>query len=219
MTSDPITLRLRRANPVPRAVAVEADELFAAITAARPDRRLRREVRHRQRVLVVALVLLVMALVASTALAISDWLGEAVKPSVTKQEYPAAQKELALPPGASWPTFRIEPNSVTGRGAGGGHAVLVAQNAWECYWVHAIREGDNAAAARAQSVLTGLLAQNVLEAPVGASENWTPPNPPDRPYVVFAADGGLDWVRQTYALAAAGKPLRLIQSCNANAPG
>src|SRR5206468_2012461 len=131
MTSDPITLRLRRANPVPRAVAVEADELFAAITAARPDRRLRREVRHRQR-------------------------------------------------------------------------VLVAQNAWECYWVHAIREGDNAAAARAQSVLTGLLAQNVLEAPVGASENWTPPNPPDRPYVVFAADGGLDWVRQTYALAAAG---------------
>jgi hypothetical protein len=81
---------------------------------------------------VVALA--VMALLASTAFAISKWvLGDAVKPKVTKAEYRAAQHELILPPGYTWPVLRVAPNSLTGRGGGGGHAVLVVENAWECY--------------------------------------------------------------------------------------
>ena len=64
-----------------------------------------------------------------------------------------------------------------------------------------------------------LLAHNILEAPAGASENCTPPNPPKVPYVVFAHDGGLDSIRANYAAAAAGHPRGLAQSCYANSPG
>ena len=115
--------------------------------------------------------------------------------------------------------MQVEPNSVTSKGAGGGHAVLIAMNAWECYWVKAIRDGDTAAGQQAQKQLSTLLAQNVIVAPAGAPEDWTPPNPPKAPYVTYANDGGLEWVRATYALAAAGHPRRLAQSCRANAPG
>jgi len=108
---------------------------------------------------------------------------------------------------------------VTSKGAGGGHAVLVALNAWECYWVQAINEGDAAAGQRAQKQLSTLLAENVIDAPAGAPEDWTPPNPPEAPYVAYAHDGGPEWVRATYALAGAGHPRRLAQSCRANAPG
>ena len=92
-------------------------------------------------------------------------------------------------------------------------------NAWECYWVKAIRDGDTAAGQQAQKQLSTLLAENVIAAPAGAPEDWTPPNPPKAPYVTYAHDGGLEWVRATYALAAAGHPRRLAQSCRANAPG
>src|SRR6184192_1951108 len=111
MKSDSTLLRLRHANPVPPPGTVDATDLFARITAAQPDRRLRRESAHRRRVLVVALALLAMALLASTALAISNWLGGAVKPDVTKQEYREAQAELTLPPGYHWPVLRIDDNS------------------------------------------------------------------------------------------------------------
>jgi hypothetical protein len=219
MSTNATILRLRRANPVPTAPDVDGSELFARITASQPDARLRSESPRRRRALVLVVALIVMALLASTAFAISGWLGDAVKPNVTRQEYRAAQGKLTLPPGSTWPALHVQANSLTGRGAGGGHAVLAAQNAWECYWVQAIRKGDTAAQTRAHDVLNALLANNVLVAPAGASENWTPPNPPDHPFATFADDGGLQWVRATYALAAAGHPQRLIDSCRANAPG
>jgi hypothetical protein len=221
MTIDSNILRLRKANPAPQPESVDASELFERITSLPPDSRARRRATtHRRRALVLALSLAVMAILASTAFAISSWVvGGAVKPPVTLAEYRAAQSQLMLPPGSSWPVLHIDANSVTSPGAGGGHAVLIAQNAWECYWVRAIRNEDAAAQERAQSELNALLANNILEAPAGAPEDWTPPNMPTVPFVAFAHDGGLAWVRQTYRLAAAGDPSRLIQSCRANAPG
>jgi hypothetical protein len=220
MKIDRTILRLRRANPYPRPATVEGTELFARITARPPDRRIARGATpRRRRVLVLAVSFGLMALLASTAYAISNWVfNSAVRPKVTKQEYRLAQHELTLPPGASWPKLHVDPNSVTSRGAGGGHAVLISQNAWECYWVKAISRGDTAGQQRAQTELDALLANNILVAPTGAPEDWTPPNPPQVPYAVFAHDGGLEWVRKTYALAAAGHPHRLAQTCRANAP-
>ena len=119
----------------------------------------------------------------------------------------------------TWPALHIDPHSLTGRGAGGGHAVLIAENAWECYWVQAIHRRDTAAQTRAHAELNALLRNNTMVAPSGASENWTPPNPPNRPFAVFADDGGFEWLRGTYAQAAAGNPARLIDTCRANAPG
>jgi hypothetical protein len=224
MTTDSTILRLRKANPVPQPASVDEADLFDRITALEPDSRLEqpqtRATRHRRRRgLVLVLAAFAVAVLASTAFAISNWLmGDVVEPPVTRAEYVQAQKQLTLPPGYSWPKLYIESNSVTAPGAGGGHAVLVAQSAWQCYWVEAIRDGDTAAQERAHRQLETLLANNVIEAPAGASENWSPPNPPTVPYVVFAHDGGLAWIRQTYALAAAGQPQQLIDSCRASAP-
>ena len=80
-----------------------------------------------------------------------------------------------------------------------------------------IRNGNFAGQRRAQRELNAILENNVIVAPNGVSENWTPPNPPRGPYAVFADDGGFEWVRATYALAATGHPQRLAQSCRANA--
>ena len=97
-------------------------------------------------------------------------------------------------------------------------AVLIAMNAWECYWARAIERSGTAAQRQAHTALNALLANNVIETPAGASEDWTPANPPAVPYTKFAHDGGLDWIRSSYAAAAAGHPRNLIQSCRANAP-
>ena len=223
MSNDSIMVRLRRANPVPETPAGEDNDLFDRITAlprdsvarARPERPTRR----RRRAFILVLTVGIAALLASAAFAISQLIGrDVVRPPVTRQEYVDAQKDLALPPGVSWPEFNIpEENSVTSRGAGGGRAVLIAQNAWECYWVDAIKRGDGVAGERAHAELNKLLANNILEAPAGASENWAPTPLPTQPVAVFAHDGGLAWVKQNYALAAAGHPGRLAQSCQANA--
>ena len=212
--------RLRKANPYPLRPTVDGTDLFARITAGPPDSRLSgRSTPLHRRGLVLAVSFVVMALLASTAYAISTWVfSSAVKPKVTKQEYRRAQHELTLPPGYSWPKLNVDPNSVTGKGAGGGHAVLISQNAWECYWAKAIGQGDTAAQQRAQNELNALLANNMLVAPIGAPEDWRPANPPKAPYAVFAHDGGFEWIRGTYVLAAAGHPRRLIQSCRANSP-
>jgi hypothetical protein len=221
MSNDSIMVRLRRANPVPETPAGDDTDLFDRITAlpqdsasARPERPTRR------RALILVVAVGIAALLASTAFAISQLIGgDVVRPPVTRQEYLDAQKELALPPGVSWPEFNMpEENSVTSRGAGGGRAVMVAQNAWECYWVDAIKSGDVAAGERAHAELNNLLANNILEAPAGASENWAPTPLPTKPFAVFAHDGGLAWVKQNYVLAAAGHPARLAQTCRANAP-
>ena len=223
MTSESAYERLRAANPVPFIEQTDSLDLFRQITALAGDPRLDNPpptpfIRRRGLALVVAFA--VAALLASTAFAISRLVGDdVVGPSVTQDEYLRAQSQLRLPPGATWPDIHFGPqNSVTPRGAGGGVAVLNAQNAWECYWVRAIRRGDTAAQARAHAALNSLLAHNILEAPAGASENWAPPVPPGVPYAVFAHDGGLDSIRANYAAAAAGHPRSLKQSCYANAP-
>ena len=216
--SDTTLTRLRRSNPEPLAPTVDGMDLFAEITALPREVEARRPKRRHRLVLAVAVVL--TALLASTAYAVSNWVfSDAVGPDVTMAEYLTAQHELTLPPGYSWPTFHMQKNSVTGRGAGGGHAVLAAQNAWECYWVSAIRTGDTAAAQRAHRELQSLLDHNMLEAPAGAPEDWLPANPPKVPWVAFAHDGGLQWIRRNYELAAAGHPRGLEQSCRANSVG
>jgi hypothetical protein len=222
MSNDSIMVRLRRANPVPETPAGDHSDLFSRITALHRDgagsARLERPTRRR-RALILVVAFGIAALLASTAFAISQLLGgDVVRPPVTRQEYLDAQEELALPPGVSWPEFNMpEENSVTSRGAGGGRAVMVAQNAWECYWVDAIKRGDAAAGEQAHAQLNKLLANNILEAPAEASENWAPTPLPTQPFAVFAHDGGLAWVKQNYVLAAAGHPARLAQSCRANA--
>jgi hypothetical protein len=223
MKSDALLTRLQAANPEPIVVQTDSLDLFNEITAGPSDPRLAAPApkpfyRSRRLALVVAFGLVVLA---STAFTISRIVAnDVVGPDVTQAEYVAAQSQLELPPGATWPVFHKGPaNSVTGRGAGGGFAVLNAQNAWECYWVHAIKTGDTTAQKRAHTVLSSLVAHNMLEAPAGASENYMPSNPPKVPYVVFAHDGGLESIKANYAAAAAGHPRGLEQSCYANAPG
>jgi len=220
MNTDSTLLRLREANPFPDGhEAVADDELFERITALRRAPQSRRRGLRRPLV-AVAVGLIAVAVLASTAFAISQWLGgDVVKPDVTRAEYREAQRELALPPGATWPVLHVAPSTVTSRGGGGGFAVAIAQNRWECYWVRTIREGDRAAGVRAQAQLESLLHGNVIVAPAGASENWSPPADSSHPQAVYARDGGYEWVRDTYALAAAGHPQRLAQRCVANSPG
>jgi hypothetical protein len=224
MSNDSIMVRLRRANPVPETPAADASDLFHRITAGPQDAPVSEPrdgaTRRQRRGLILVLAAVIAALLASTAFAISQWLGgDLVEPPVTRQEYFDAQKQLVLPPGVVWPKPDLAPddNSVTTRGGGGGRAVLIAMNAWECYWVDAIHRGDAAAGQRAHDELTRLLANNVFEAPAGAPEDWVPSPFPTRPFATFAHDGGLDWIRGIYERAAAGHPRGLAQSCRANA--
>ena len=216
MKHDPL-IRLRKANPVPLVPAVDGAELFERIVALPREAEPERRSRPARRALTVAVVFAVAAIVASAAYAISSWVSSGpVKPPVTRHEYHVAQHQLTLPPGSTWPSFHIDPNSVTSVGAGGGHAVLVAQLAWSCYWVDAIRSGDTAAQQRAHAELDALLRNNVVVAPNGAPEDWTPPNPRSVPYAVLADDGGYQWLQKTYADAAGGRPQNLIDYCRAN---
>jgi hypothetical protein len=209
---------VRRANPVPTPRDAIDRELFARITARPSDPRLALDRgSRRRRGLAVAIAFGVMAVVASTAFAVSRWNhAPAVEPPVTRQEYLDAQHSLRLPPGATWPAFKIEPNTVTGRGGGASRAVMVSQHAWECYWVDAIRSENLTGQRRAHAELERLLAHNVIVAPNGAPEDWAPSPAPNVPYAIWADDGGLQYVNAAYAAAAAGKPQQLIQSCRAN---
>ena len=208
--------RLRAANPVPAPPARQDEDLFNRIVATPGGAESRKPSRSRPRV-VFAVALGTAALAASTALAVSSLTGSTVvKPPVTLREYRLAQRQLTLPPGETWPKLKVDSNSVTGRGAGGGHAVLISQNRWECYWAAAIRTGDKPAQRAAQSYLAGLLAHNVIVAPPGAPEDYVPPNPPPVPFVVMADDGGKQFMQRAYDEAVAGHPRQLIQSCRAN---
>ena len=118
MKNDATLLRLRAANPFADDRADDA-ALFARITGLSPETPVRRRRRYRP-IIVFALAFAGVALLASTAFAISQWVvGDAVEPDVTRTEYRSAQHELTLPPGISWPALHIDPNSLTGRGAGG----------------------------------------------------------------------------------------------------
>jgi hypothetical protein len=218
MKNDSTLAYLRRMNPVPEAVSVDGAELFDRITSLpQAERPVARRASHRRRLALAAVALVVMALLATTAFAISGWFGDVVKPPVTKQEYRNAQDVLALPPGATWPKLNVEPNSVTSRGGGGAYAVMIAMGSWECYWVDAIKGGDQQGQQQAHAELDSLLADHAVIAPAGASENWAPTGHPF-PVVAFADDGGYQYKQQMYADAAAGKPHDLIQSCRANGP-
>jgi hypothetical protein len=225
MSTDSIMDRLRRANPSREIPYPENAALLEGINALPGDARLdhrRERRRHRRKAVTLAIAFGIAALLASTAVAVSRLIdSEVVRLPVTRQEYYDAQKQLRLPPGGTWPAFVMPPEadiSVTSRGAGGGQAVLIAQNAWECYWVRAIRADDTTGAQLAHSELNNLLAHHILEAPAGASENRTPTPPPAVPVATFAHDGGLDHVRATYRQAAAGDARGVAQSCRANAP-
>jgi hypothetical protein len=217
MRTEHAITRLRRANPAP--ALVDYDEtLLARIVAEPGDPRLGRPRRRSRRRLVVALVLAAAAMVVPTGFAVDHWLFGAVPPKVTKEEYKAAQHELTLPPGVTWPELHVSADSVTGAGAGGGRAVGIAQNAWECYWVDAIHRRDVGAQQTAHAELDGLLRHHVTIAPKDASENWTPPSS-GTPMAVFADDGGYQYLQATYAKAAAGDASGIAQSCAANRPG
>ena len=218
MKNDSTLAYLRRLNPVPEAPSVDGADLFDRITSLpREERPLPKRFAARRRVALVAVGLVVMALLATTALAISGWFGDVVKPAVTKQEYKTAQSDLTLPPGVTWPELNVDPNSVTSRGGGGSSAVMIAMGSWECYWADAIKSGDEQAQQRAHAELNSLFAHHVVIAPAGASENWFPTGHPF-PVVAFADDGGYQYKQQMYADAAAGRPKTLFQSCRANSP-
>ena len=219
MKNDSTLAYLRRLNPVPQAASVDGAELFDQITSLPQDARpAPRRSAARRRVALVAVGLAVMAILATTAFAVANWFGDVVKPAVTKQEYKTAQSELRLPPGVTWPELNVDPNSVTSRGGGGSSAVMIAMSSWECYWVDAIKSGDEQAQQRAHAELSSLLANHVVIAPAGASENWSPSSSHSFPVAAFADDGGYQYKQQMYADAAAGRPKTLFQSCRVNGP-
>ena len=223
MSNDLMMVRLRRANPVPGSPTADDSELFDRITAVPQDTPAAKRGEgptRRRRGLILVVAVGIAALLTSTAVAISQWIvGDLVEPPTTRQECLDAQKQLVLPPGVVWPRFDMPPaNSWTRRGGGGGDAVHFAMNAWECYWVDAIRRGHAAASRRAHEELDRLLANNVFRAPAGAPEEWVPSPFPSVPFITFSHNGGLDSIRRSYDRAAAGHPREAAQSCRANAP-
>jgi hypothetical protein len=217
MTTDPTFDRLRAANRFSPASLVDAEALFVRVTSASPDSRLRTPRRYRKPMLVFTVALAVVALLASTALALSGWIGDIIGPSEVNSEFAKAESMLSLPSGYTWPKLNFPSDSVTSRGAGGSYAVNIAQTAWECYWVQSIRERDLAGQQRARAVLTDLMTNHIAVAPKDASENWSPPQT-GTPMATYADDGGYQYKQKMYADAAAGHPQLLAQSCRANAP-
>jgi hypothetical protein len=82
----------------------------------------------------------------------------------------------------------------------------------------AIGERDTAAQQRARAALTDLMANHIVIAPDGASENWSPPQTAAAPTLAYADDGGYQYKEKAYAEAVAGKPQLLEHSGSANAP-
>ena len=218
MNTDIAFRRLRAANPVQAVTPMDADALFERIASTAPQRPLRRGARRRRRLTVAAVALFLAAVLASTAPAISNWIGDIIGGPEVRSEYGEAQSRLTLPPGYDWPRLNFPPNSVTSRGAGGSFAVNIAQDAWECYWVQEIRSGNVANQRRAHAALSDLLTNHIVVAPKGVSENWMPPQTSKTPTAVYADDGGIQLKQRMYAEAAAGHPELLEQSCRANAP-
>jgi hypothetical protein len=218
MTTDSAIDRLRAAKPLLPSSTVDAEALFTRITVAAPDRRLRTSKRrHRRPVLVFVVALALVAVIASTALALSGWIGEVIGPSEVNSEFAKAESQLRLPPGYTWPKFNFPKDSVTSPGAGGAFAVNMAQSAWECYWVQSIGRRDITGQQTARAALSDLMANHIVVAPNGASENWSPP-PTGKPLATYADDGGYQYKQRMYAQAAVGRPKLLEQSCRANAP-
>src|SRR5436190_21444794 len=114
MSIDSAFGRLRAANPCTAATAVDADSLFERITGTAPDRRIGRVSRpYRRAMLVLAVVVALVAALASTAPAISNWIGDVIGKKEVDSEYVAAQSDLSLPPGSTWPEQNFPSDSVT----------------------------------------------------------------------------------------------------------
>jgi hypothetical protein len=214
MTADTAIELVRAAKPQAHPSSVDADALFDRITIAAPGRS--RGARRRRPLFVFAVALALVAVIASTALAISGWLDD-IGPAEVHSEFTKAEQQLQLPPGFSWPRLNVPANSVTSRGAGGAYAVNMAQSAWECYWAQSIRSRNVSGENDARAALSDLMKNHVIIAPKGASENWAPP-PSDKPVATYADDGGYQYKQHMYAAAEAGDPQLLEQSCEANGP-
>ena len=214
--------RLRRARPEPAPLAIDADELFGAIVKTEREPATRRRPRPRRAVLIAAALAATIVLTAGSALAFTNILGWHDATSLVKTPrqwqklYVAAQSDLKLPPGVAWPKLTFPPNSVTPTSEPGGVAVGTAQTAWECYWARAIHTGNVTAQHRAHAALDDLLADHVVVAPPGSSENVAPPASVKLPVEVLASDGGLGYMKRMYAQAAAGNPTMIAESCRAN---
>ena len=218
--------RLSRARP-DLTDAIDRDALFAQIVATPQDHEQPQISRSgRRRLLIGCIALAVLCLTAGTAFAVTGfnlfgWHTDTTivkSPREWQRLYHDATRRLTLPPGEHWPHRTLPPNSVTSRTQPGGTAVAIAQTAWECYWVDAIRHGDAAAGRQAHAALDDLLAHHVVVAPPGSPENVAPPAGTKPPFAIFASDGGIQYTRQMYRDAANGHPATLIQSCRANGP-
>ena len=225
MSNDSIMVRLRRANPVPETPAAGNNDLFDRITALPQEAPVgeRREgpTRRQRRGLVLVLAAVIAALLASTAFAISQWLGgDVVEPPVTRQEYFDAQKQLVLPPGVRLAEARrrsrrqLRDDPRRRRRPGGPHrdervGVLLGG-----------RDPSRATPRRGSEHTTNSTASSrptcsrLRRAP---RRTGCPRLFPTVPFATFAHDGGLDWIREGYDRAAAGHPGRVAQSCRANA--
>jgi hypothetical protein len=216
MTDTTLT-RLRAANPVVEAPAIEDHSVFERIVSLPAETR-RRRPRGSRRMLVLVAAAFVATVAASTAYAISHWVfADVVHAPVSRAEYKRAQTILELPPGYSWPAREFRNDTVMVRGGGGSMAVSIDQSAWECYWVGAIQRGDTAGAGRAHGVLDDLMKHRISIAPEGAPEDWAPEGA-TFPHLVYADDGGYQFKQRIYAEAADGQPAGLEQSCRANGP-
>jgi hypothetical protein len=213
--------RLRSARPAPVHLHDDPDKLFSAIVGGPRETLPARRIGHR-RTLVIACAVAVAVLTAGSAYAFTNIFGwhDATtlvsSPREWQRLYVAAQHELALPPGETWPARTLAPNTVTSRYQPGGEAVAIAQHSWECYWAHAIHTGDHTAQHQAHAALVQLVEHHIVVAPAGSSENVEPPASVKMPVETYADDGGLQYVKRMYALAAAGNPTLLAQSCRAN---
>ena len=216
--------RLRAAAPAPVVLATDCDALLARIVAGSPApaREARPQRRSRRRLAVVAGLAVAAALTAGTAFAVGGLLGWHTdnsliqSPREWRKLYRTATRELTLPPGMRWPYRTLAPNTVTSRNEPGGMAVAIAQVSWECYWTAAIRSNNTAAERRAQSALTDIVRHHIVVAPAGSPENVAPPAGTRPPFAIYASDGGLAYDKHQYALAAAGDPSGIAQSCRAN---
>jgi hypothetical protein len=216
--------RLRAAAPARVELVLDREALLADILAevSVPVRAARPRRRPRRRLAIVAGLAAAAALTAGTAFAVGSLLGWhtdnslITSPREWRKLYRVATRELTLPPGMRWPHRTLAPNNVTSRNEPGGMAVGIAQVSWECYWTAAIRAGNTTAERRAQAALTDIVRHHIVVAPAGSPENVAPPAGTRPPFEIYADDGGLAFDKHHYALAAAGDPSGIAQSCRAN---
>jgi hypothetical protein len=215
--------RLRASRPASVPMEADREALFDRIVATPTRAAGARPARRRRKLVLVAAVGLAVTLTAGTAVAVSTNLfgwhtdNTFIKdPRLWRKLYRDATHQLRLPPGMAWPYRTLAPNTITNRSQPGGMAVGIAQTAWECYWTEAIRANDASAERSAQAALTDLVRHHIVVAPPGSPENVAPPAGTKPPFAIYASDGGIRYVKHNYALAAAGDPSGVAQSCRAN---